>query len=57
MIAVEKGPTVHLFESGEMVHIHCFISVPPKMSVTEIVVILPAEAGEKGTLKQRIKYA
>ena len=35
-IAKEKGFTVHLFECGEMDHIHCFVSAPPKLTVTNI---------------------
>ena len=36
-IACDKGFTVHLFEVGEGDHIHCFVSAPPKLSVTDIV--------------------
>ena len=36
-IAADKGFTVHLFEAGEMDHIHCFVSAPPKLSITDIV--------------------
>ena len=36
-IAEDKGFTVHLFETGERDHIHCFVSAPPKLSVTDIV--------------------
>lgn len=36
-IASDKGFTVHLFEIGEGDHIHCFVSAPPKLSVTDIV--------------------
>ena len=36
-IARDKGFTVHLFEAGEMDHIHCFVSAPPKMAITDIV--------------------
>ena len=35
-IARDKGFTVHLFEAGEMDHIHCFVSAPPKLSITEL---------------------
>ena len=35
-IAMDKGFTVHLFEAGEMDHVHCFVSAPPKLSITDI---------------------
>ncbi|MBR0411609.1 MAG: IS200/IS605 family transposase, partial [Eubacterium sp.] len=28
-IAEDKGFTVHLFETGEGDHVHCFVSAPP----------------------------
>jgi putative transposase len=46
-IAKEKGFTVHLFEAGEMDHIHCFVSAPPKMSITQIVKYLKGITGRK----------
>lgn len=39
-IATEKGFTVHLFECGEGDHVHCFVSAPPKLSVTTIVSVI-----------------
>ena len=36
-VAADKGFTVQLCESGEMDHIHCFISAPPKISISYIV--------------------
>ena len=36
-IAADKGFTVHLFECGEGDHVHCFVSAPPKLSITAIV--------------------
>lgn len=33
-IAKEKGFTVQLFECGNGEHVHCFITAPPKLSVT-----------------------
>ena len=42
-IASDKGFTVHLFEVGEGDHIHCFVSAPPKLSVTDIEKELPEE--------------
>ena len=42
-----KRFTVHLFEAGEGDHIHCFVSAPPKMSVTMIVKYLKGITGRK----------
>ena len=36
-IADDKGFTVHLFECGEGDHVHCFVSAPPKLSITAII--------------------
>lgn len=46
-IANEKGFTIHLFEAGECDHIHCFISAPPKLSITTIVKYLKGITGRK----------
>lgn len=46
-IAKDKGFTVHLFEAGEMDHIHCFVSGPPKLSITDIVKYLKGITGRK----------
>ena len=46
-IARDKGFTVHLFEAGEMDHIHCFVSAPPKLSITDIVKYLKGITGRK----------
>ena len=46
-IAMDKGFTVHLFEVGECDHIHCFVSAPPKLSVTTIVKHLKGITGRK----------
>ena len=46
-IASDKGFTVHLFESGEMDHVHCFVSAPPKLSITDIVKYLKGITGRK----------
>ena len=46
-IARDKGFTVHLFEAGEMDHIHCFVSAPPKMAITDIVKYLKGITGRK----------
>ena len=44
-IANEKGFTVHLFEAGERDHIHCFVSAPPKISISYIVKMLKGILG------------
>ena len=46
-IADEKGFTVHLFETGNGDHIHCFISAPPKLSITQLVKYLKGITGRK----------
>ena len=46
-IAADKGFTVHLFECGEGDHIHCFVSAPPKLSITAIVKYLKGITGRK----------
>lgn len=46
-IAKDKGFTVHLFEAGEMDYIHCFVSGPPKLSITDIVKYLKGITGRK----------
>ena len=46
-IATDKGFTIHLFECGECDHIHCFVSAPPKLSVTTIVKYLKGITGRK----------
>ena len=46
-IASDKGFMVHLFEVGEGDHIHCFVSAPPKLSVTDIVKYLKGITGRK----------
>ena len=46
-IALDKGFTVPLFEAGEMDHIHCFVSAPPKMAITDIVKYLKGITGRK----------
>ena len=46
-IAKDKGFTVHLFECGECDHVHCFVSAPPKLSVTTIVKYLKGISGRK----------
>ena len=46
-IAEDKGFTVHLFECGEGDHVHCFVSAPPKLSITAIVKYLKGISGRK----------
>lgn len=46
-IAKEKGFTVQLFECGNQDHVHCFITAPPKLSVTTIVKYLKGIIGRK----------
>ena len=46
-IAEDKGFTVHLFECGEGDHVHCFVSAPPKLSITAIVKYLKGITGQK----------
>jgi len=46
-IAEEKGFTVHLLECGECDHVHCFVSGPPKLSITDIVKYLKGITGRK----------
>lgn len=46
-IATDKGFTVHLFETGACDHVHCFISAPPKLSITTIVKYLKGITGRK----------
>jgi len=44
-IGKEKGFTVVMAEVGEQDHIHCFISAPPKLSVTDIARYLKGISG------------
>lgn len=46
-IAEEKGFTVHQFETGQMDHVHCFVSAPPKLSITTIVKYLKGITGRR----------
>ena len=46
-IAQDKGFTVHLLECGEGDHVHCFVSGPPKLSITDIVKYLKGITGRK----------
>jgi len=46
-IADDKGFTVHLFEAGDGDHIHCFVSAPPTMPVTNIIKYLKGITGRK----------
>ena len=44
---MDKGFTVHLFECGEQDHVHCFISGPPRLSITDMVKYLKGITGRK----------
>ena len=46
-IASEKGFIVELCEVGDMNHVHCFITAPPKLSVTNIMKWLKGISGRK----------
>jgi putative transposase len=46
-VAADKGFTLHLFEAGECDHIHCFVSAPPKLSITDLVKYLKGITGRK----------
>ena len=46
-IARDKGFTIHLFEAGEMDHIHCFISAPPTLSISTMMKYLKGITGRK----------
>ena len=46
-IAQSKSFTVQLFECGEQDHIHCFVTAPSKLSVTDIVKYLKGITGRK----------
>lgn len=46
-IADDKGFTVQMFECGECDHVHCFVTAPPKLSVTVIVKYLKGITGRK----------
>ena len=46
-IAADKGFAVQLFECGECDHVHCFVTAPPKLSVTNIVKYLKGITGRK----------
>ena len=46
-VADDKGFTIHLAEVGEGDHVHCFVSAPPKLSVTYIVKMMKGISGRK----------
>lgn len=46
-IAKSKGFTVHLLETGNMDHVHCFVSAPPILCVTDIVKYLKGITGRR----------
>lgn len=46
-IAKDKGFTLVECKVGEADHVHCFVSAPPKISVTQIVKYLKGISGRK----------
>ena len=46
-VAEDKGFTVSDFECGEWDHCHCFISAPPKLSITQIMKYIKGISGRK----------
>ena len=46
-IAQEKGFHVATCKVGDMDHVHCFLSLPPKMSVTQAVKYLKGISGNR----------
>lgn len=46
-VAEDKGFTLHIAEVGECDHIHCFVSAPPKLSITYIVKMMKGISGRK----------
>lgn len=46
-IGQDKGFTVVMFEAGHGDHVHCFLSAPPKVSVSYMVKMLKGITGRK----------
>lgn len=46
-VAGDKGFTLHLAEVGEGDHVHCFVSAPPKLSITYIVKMMKGISGRQ----------
>ena len=46
-IGEDKGFTVQLFDASERDHIHCFVTAPPKLSITNIAKYLKGITGRK----------
>ena len=46
-IAKEKGFTIVEIKVGENDHVHCFVSAPPKLSITQIVKYLKGITGNR----------
>lgn len=44
-VAAEKGFTIAECKVGENDHVHCFVSAPPKLSITQIVKYLKGISG------------
>lgn len=45
--AERYGLTIHLAEVGEMDHVHCFVSAPPTICISDIVKALKGTTGRK----------
>lgn len=46
-ITKAKGFTIVNIKAGENDHVHCFVSVPPKISITQIVKYLKGISGNR----------
>ena len=46
-IAKAKGFTIVNIKAGENDHVHCFVSAPPKISITQIVKYLKGISGNR----------
>ena len=46
-IAKAKGSTIVNIKAGENDHVHCFVSAPPKISITQIVKYLKGISGNR----------
>ena len=44
-VAEDKGFDIPVIKTGEMDHVHCFVSAPPKISITQIVKNLKGISG------------
>ena len=44
-VAKDKGFTIHECEVGTADHVHCFVSAPPKLSITNLVKYMKGISG------------